>query len=104
MWAVILCEASFYIQSFVLCFLHDFPFAGAFVVDAAQMENTMNNNTMQFPIIIVVGKLLGIGTYGIQANEKVTVQTVAFAVVESDDIRIIIMLQILAVHFQNLFV
>ena len=49
-------------------------------------------------------KLFRIGAYGIEADEEVTAKAVAFTVVESDDICVIIVLQILAVHFEYLLV
>ena len=59
---------------------------------------------VQFTFVVVIGELFRIGAYGIEADEEVTAKAVAFTVVESDDICVIIVLQILAVHFEYLLV
>ena len=63
----------------------------------------MDDDTMQFSFISLV-ELFGIGTYGIEADEEVARDTISFGVVEGNDVGVIVMLQILAVHFQNLLI
>ena len=64
----------------------------------------MDDDPVQFTFVVVVGELFRIGAYGIKADEEVTAKAVAFTVVESDDICVIIVLQILAVHFEYFLV
>ena len=64
----------------------------------------MDDDPVQFTFVVVIGELFRIGAYGIEADEEVTAKAVAFTVVESDDICVIIVLQILAVHFEYLLV
>ena len=54
--------------------------------------------------VVIAGKLFGVGADRIQADEEVAAQAVALAVVESDDVRVVIVLQVLAVHLQDLLV
>ena len=87
----------------VLCGFHLFPFAGALVVDAAEMQNAMNDDAVQFLIVREV-KVLGIGTDGIQADEEVATDDCTFCVVKGDDICVIIVLQELTVDAQDFLV
>ena len=64
----------------------------------------MDNDPVQFSFIIVAGKLFGIGAYRIKADKEIAAQAVAFAIVKSDDVGIIIMLKILPVYFENFLV
>ena len=63
----------------------------------------MNDHPVQ--LCFVSGtELFSIGAYGVETDEKITGNPIAFTIVERNDIRVIIVLQILAVYFQNLFV
>ena len=64
----------------------------------------MDDDPVQFTFVVVIGELFRIGAYGIEADEEGTAMAVAFTVVESDDICVIIVFQILAVHFEYLLV
>ena len=77
---------------------------GPFVIDSAKVEDAVDDDPVQFTFVVVIGELFRIGAYGIEADEEVTAKAVAFTVVESDDICVIIVLQILAVHFEYLLV
>ena len=90
-------------QSFIFVFFHDFPFSGAFIVDAAQVEDAMDDGAVEF---FVVGcfKLFRICFYRIQADEKIARYLVATGIIECDDVGVIIVLQVLAVYFQDLVV
>jgi hypothetical protein len=68
------------------------------------VEDAVDDDPVQFTFVVVIGELFRIGAYGIEADEEVTAKAVAFTVVESDDICVIIVLQILAVHFEYLLV
>ena len=91
-------------QRLILRLLHNLPFSRPFVIDAAKVEDAVDDDPVQFTFVVVIGELFRIGAYGIEADEEVTAKAVAFTVVESDDICVIIVLQILAVHFEYLLV
>ena len=63
----------------------------------------MDDDPMQLPFIRLF-ELLGIGSYGVEADEEVARYSVPFGIVEGDDVGVIVMLQVLAVHFQYLLV
>ena len=63
-----------------------------------KVEDAVDDDTVQFTFVVVIGELFRIGAYGIEADEEVTAKAVAFTVVESDDICVIIVLQILSVY------
>lgn len=92
-----------YCQCFILVSLHDLAFSGAFVVDAAEVEDTVNDGTVE---LLIVGGVesFGISLYRVEADKQVSGDLVATGIVERDDIRIIIMLKVLAVYFQYLFI
>ena len=67
------------------------------------MKYPVNNDTVEF-IVIRSAELFCIGAYRIQADEQVSGQAVALTIVESNDVRVVVVLQILAVYFQNFFI
>ena len=38
-------------QGFVFCLLHDFTLSRTFIVDAAEMQNAMNDDTVEFLLV-----------------------------------------------------
>ncbi len=50
--------------------LHDFTLTGAFVVNATQVEHSMNYHTVQLSAILLP-YFLSIGGYGLQGNHHV---------------------------------
>ena len=91
-------------SAFVFGGFHDFPFSRSFVVNAAKVQDAVDDDAVQLPFVVIAGKLFGVGAYRIQADEEVAAQAVAFAVVESDDVRVVIVLKVLAVHFEDFLV
>ena len=67
------------------------------------MQNAVYDNTVQL-FVISASYLFGIAAHGIQTDEQVTADYVVFAIVERDDVGIIIVLQVFPVYFKNLFV
>ena len=54
-------------ECFVLGVLHDFAFAGTFVVDSHKVENAVD----EYPVELFIGVFLqsfGIGGYGVEAD------------------------------------
>ena len=92
-----------YRQGFVFVGLHELAFPRSFIVDAAEVEDTVDDGTVEF---LVVGSVegFGISLHRIEADKQVAGDLIAARVIERDDIRIIIMLEVLAVYFQNLLV
>ena len=88
-------EIGQHIEGAVLCSFHDFTLARPFVIDSAKVKDTMNDHPVQ--LCFVSGtELFSIGAYGVETDEKITGNPIAFTIVERNDIRVIIVLQILA--------
>ena len=66
------------------------------------MQYSVDDDPVEFRIVGRI-ELQGIGAHGVEADENVARNTVPFRVVERDDVRVIIVLQILAGYFQKLF-
>ena len=63
----------------------------------------MDDGTVEFLVIIRV-ECLGVCPDRIEADEQVTRDLISFRIIEGDDIRVIIVLEILAVYLQYLLV
>ena len=59
-------------QRLILRLLHNLPFSRPFVIDAAKVEDAVDDDTVQFTFVVVIGELFRIGAYGIKADEEVT--------------------------------
>ena len=57
-------------QCFIFVFFHDLPLPWPFVVDAAQMKDSVDDGTMQF-FVVWSFELFRICFYCIQTDEKV---------------------------------
>lgn len=90
-------------QGAILGRFHDFAFAGSLVVDAAQVQDAVDNDAVQFAFVRLV-ELLGVGAHGVQADEQVACDAVSFAIIEGDDIGVVIVLQVLSIHLQDFFI
>ena len=63
----------------------------------------MDDGTVEFLVIIRV-ECLGVCPDRIEADEQVTRDLISFRIIKGDDIRVIIVLEILAVYLQDLLV
>ena len=63
----------------------------------------MYDDTVQF-FFVGCPHPLGVGPHRVETDEEVARNHVTFAVIERDDVRVIIVPEILAVHLQNLLV
>ena len=73
------------------------------VVITDQVQDTMDNDPVQ--LILELGPVkLRVLPDRIHADEEITVQAVTLAVVERDDVREVIVLQILHIHVQDVVV
>ena len=71
-------------ESLVLILLHDFSLSRALVVDAAEVQDAVDDDAMKL-IIVGLAKLLDIGTHGIERNHDVAVNHIILIVIEGDD-------------------
>jgi hypothetical protein len=63
----------------------------------------VDDDTMQFLVIVFVEKV-GIRAYRIKRDDKVAMDGVTLVIVEGDDVRIVVVTQILTVNFQDMLV
>ena len=90
-------------ECLILFRLHNLALSGTLVVDAAEVENAVDNDAVEF---LFVGStyVLGIRTHGVEGNEEVATDFIALRVVKGNDVGVIIVLEELAVDLQNLFI
>lgn len=82
---------------------HNFSLSRSLVVDATQMQHAMDNHTQQFRVIRL-GELLRIGANGVKRNHHITTDATAIAIVEGDDVGVIVVLEIFAVGVEYVLV
>ena len=63
----------------------------------------MDDDTMQFLVIVFVEEV-GIRAYCIKRDDKVAMDGVTLVIVEGDDVRIVVVTQLLTVNFQDMLV
>ena len=88
-------------ESLVLVILHDLALARALVVDATQVQDAVNDDTMQL-VVVGLAELLGIGAHSIERDDNIAVNDIALIIVEGDAIGVLVMAQILVVDLENL--
>ncbi len=88
-------------KGFVFGSLHYLAFARTLIIDAAKVEHPVNNNSIKLPYIFI-SKLLSITANRIERNKHVATQKATDTIVESNDIRKVMMIKILGVNFKNL--
>lgn len=87
-------------QSLILVKLHDFTLARAFVINSAQMEQTVRYDTMK----LTIGrdsKFQGIAGHGVKRDENLAVEFRATAIVKRDNVGVIIVMDKLTVHVED---
>ena len=62
----------------VLGSLHQLTLTGAFVVDAAEVEYAVDDDAVQL-LVVRLAECLGIGANGVERDDEVAIQRVAFA-------------------------
>ena len=82
---------------------HQLALAGTLVIDATEVEDAMNDDTVEL-IVVGLAEELGIGAHGVEADDDVAVDDVVFIVVESDDIGIKVVTEVLVVDLEYLLV
>ena len=90
-------------QCLVLAGFHNLTFTLALVVDATQVKDAVYDHAMQF-LLICGANLLAVASHGIQRDEKVTTYNILLSIVESDDVGVIVVLQVLTVYLKDLFI
>ena len=90
-------------ECLVLFRLHNLALSGSLVVDAAEVENAVDDDAVE---LLFVGSthVLGIRAHGVEGNEEVAADFIALSVVKGNDVRVIIVLEELAIDLQNLFI
>ena len=74
-------------EGLVLVLLHDFSLSRTFVIDAAEVQDAVDDDAVKL-IIVGLAKLLGIGANGIERNHDVAVNHIILIIIEGDDIGI----------------
>ena len=82
---------------------HHLTLTRAFIVDTAQMQNTVYDNPMKL-FVIIGSELFRIGTDSIHADKYITAYFIALGIVKRNHIGIIVMLQISLIHFENFLI
>ena len=90
-------------QGAILGGLHDLAFAGPLVVDADEVEDAVNDDAVEL-VVVVLAELPGIGAHGVEADEEVAAHNIALAIVEGDDVGVVVVPQVLAVDLKNLVI
>ena len=68
-----------------------------------EMQDAVDDDAMQLFVVVFVEKL-GIGSNGIQRNDEVAIKDIILAIVEGDDVGIVVVTQIFVVDFEDVFV
>ena len=90
-------------ERLVLVLLHDLTLTRAFVVDATEVQDTMDDDAMEFALIGLI-ELLGIGAHGVEADDDIACNLVAFGIIEGDDVGVIVVPKELAIAVENTLV
>ena len=82
---------------------HLFAFARPFVVDAAQVEHAVHHDPLE---LLAIGDtiFLCVGAHRVEADEDVAADGVTLAVVEGDDVGVVVVFQELAIDLQYFFI
>jgi hypothetical protein len=87
-------------QGLILCLTHSLLVLGALILEPAEMEDTMDDHTVQF-FGVLVAKELGIATHRIKADEHVPRDHIPLTLVEGDDIGIVVMIEKVLIGLQD---
>ena len=90
-------------QGFVFGGFHSCTLPGAFVIQAAEMQDAVNNHTVQL-FVIGSSEQVGIGEDSVERDIQVAVQHLPFGIVEGDDVCVIVMAEKFVVHLEYLVV
>lgn len=83
--------------------LHNLSFAGAFVVDSAQVEHPVDNHTEKLGDKIAFHRF-GIALYGVDGYKHVAADSTPVGVIDGDDVSVVIVRKKLAVDIEYLLV
>ena len=67
------------------------------------MEYAVYDDTQQL-VVVRLAEELGVRAYGVERDDEVAVDDIAVGVVEGDDVGVVVVAEILAVHLENLLV
>lgn len=91
------------IEGGVLVGLHYLAFAGTLVVDAAKMQDAVDDDAHQFAAVWH-SELLSVGGYGIEGDHNVAGDAGCPGIVESDDVGVVVMGDEFAVGLEDILV
>ena len=83
--------------------LHDLSFAGTFVIDAAEMKQSVDYHAVKLGHVISADSF-SIGAHGIERYKHIATHASATGIVEGDYVSVIVMLQVLPVDLYYLVV
>lgn len=90
-------------EGFVFVLLHYFSFAGTFVVYAAEMQHAVDDHSHQF-VAVGCGLQNCVRRDGVERDEYVSSEEFSSAVVESDYVGVVVVVQEFYVYFQDFFI
>lgn len=82
---------------------HQLALARTLVIDATEVEDAMDDDAVEF-VVVGFSEEFGIGAHGVEADHDVSIDDVFFIVVESDDIGIKVVTEVLVVDLEYLLV
>lgn len=87
-------------ESIIFVRLHNFPFAGTFIVNAAKMKNAVDNYAQKF---VIVGRTDsdGIGSDSVERDEYIAANETPGSIVKSDNIGEVVMIEKLLIDLEN---
>jgi cytidylate kinase len=90
-------------ECLILSGFHNLPLTRTFVVDATEMQDTVDDNAMQF-FVVGTAELVSIREYSVKRDDNIAIECISFCIVEGDDIGIVIVAEVFVVDFQDLFI
>ena len=90
-------------ESAVLCGLHKFTLTRPLVIDSAEVQNAVDDDTVQLLLVGLV-EPLGIEAHGVEADEEVARDDSGCTVIKGDDVCVVVVLQKLAVDAQDFLI
>jgi len=85
----------------ILSRLHKFALARTFVVESAEVEHAVDDDTTELAVVADAERF-GISTNRVETDDEVAIEGMARGIAKGDDVRIVIMLEELAIDAQDL--
>lgn len=90
-------------ERLILFRLHNLALSGSLVVNAAEVENAVDDDAVE---LLFVGSayVLGVRTYRVEGDEEVATDFISLRVVKGYDVGVIIVLKELTIDLQDFFI